>query len=242
VIHVAASQLGLDFWRSALALPRVHLNPIRYPSKPGKLLTPLLLNWYFILSQPELFKDCEYVCQLTSNCLFFRSGALDYMRNFDYGWHNQYTHVVTASSPPKFLDNDRFRQALCTALQLEPTTVPCYTGPHEGTFLKLALVRPLVNVLLSWCPIADWDQQQDITEECFLPTAVNLLFRNERRGLPIVYFADRNDPVPASYQDCLEQLTALRTTPSPITFAYKCSKYLRRELDNPVAQAIFSLD
>jgi len=157
-------------------IPNVFINPIRVPTLNYKTLTPLLAN--FILSEQIQF---EYICLLASNCFFYRKGAYEYMKQYDVGCYA----FENRNYSGKWADCRKF------SLSIGNEKGPNYSGQHEGVFMKKEFVKPLTEVLLKYCPLEKWNFQNDTTEECFLPTAMNVLFHDKKRGFPICFIRDR---------------------------------------------------
>jgi hypothetical protein len=177
LVHIALqSPITPEQIQSLEKIPHVYVNPLRVYTQNYKILTPLLAN--FITSHSI---DYEYICLLASNCFFYRKGSYQYMQNYDMGCYA----FENRNYSGKWADCRKF------SLFIGNHSGPNYTGQHEGVFLKKKLVKPLCDKLFQFCPLEQWNQPNDTTEESFLPTAINVLFKDKKRGFPICLLRDR---------------------------------------------------
>lgn len=158
-------------------IPNVFINPIRIRTVPFKVLTQIITNSLFSLGF-----DYEYTCLLASNCMFFDNGAYDYMKNYDYGCYAFENHDYSGKSA----DCYRYKRTIDS-----DDGIPNYSGQHEGVFMRKELVKPLIDSFTSFYPVEKWNDMADTTEESFLPTGMNIIFRGLKKGLPICLHRDR---------------------------------------------------
>jgi hypothetical protein len=157
-------------------IPHVFVNPNRLETHSYKILTPIYANMVYSLDI-----DYEYMCLLASNSFFYKSGAYDYIRNYDYGAYAFENRNFTG----KFADCRRY------SISIGGTDLPNYSGQHEGSFMKKELIPQLVDSFTRFCPLEQMNYLMDTTEECILPTGLNILFKDLKRGYPICLIRDR---------------------------------------------------
>lgn len=152
----------------------------RIKSVKYKIMTPLVV---INKEHRRMNIECMYICLLASNNFFFQENSIDYMKKFDYGCYN-------FSKTSDFIGKWRDCYNFSKTLHKEDIT---YSGQFEGTFYKKELFDLMVDRILSFCPLKKMNSLQDTTEECFLPTAANILLKEYKRGLPICLIKARLD-------------------------------------------------
>ena len=164
------------------------INPNRLESHKGKVLTPVVANYLY---SKELNIDYEYMCLMNSNELFFRKGAYEYMKNYDFGCFRIPAHT-TRGSYLEEKHQDCIRFALFAS---ESKSGQTYTGQHVGTFYKMEIFKKIMDTILAFCPLENMNHLGDTTEECFLPTAAFILFPDKIVGNPITVVRDRTPDI-----------------------------------------------
>ena len=104
------------------------------------------------------------------------------MKDYDYGCYS----FENRNYSGKFNDCYKYKLSI-----LPNESLPNYSGQHEGVFLKKELIKPLIDSFLNFCKLDKWNDMNDTTEECFLPTGINILFKSLKRGKPICLIRDR---------------------------------------------------
>ena len=158
-------------------MPNVYVNPTRLHSEFYKVLTPLASNMVYSMENI----DYEYMCMLTSNCMFFKKGAFEYMKQYDYGAYAFENRNFTG----KWGDCRRY------SLSIGGEKEPNYTGQHEGSFMKKELLSKLYESFFNFCPLDRLNELTDTTEETILPTGLNILYKGLKRGYPVCLIRDR---------------------------------------------------
>jgi hypothetical protein len=143
------------------SVDRCLINPTQYETRHmSSFLRVHISNFYYVKDIPF-----EYFVVLASNELFFKHGAYEYMRQYDYGVHNT--------------DNvNRQLYDRMTELAVRHNKHP-YSSQIEGIFLKKQLMHEIVS--LSNIDLTDW--RATCEEEIFFPTMLSNT--PYVRGLPI---------------------------------------------------------
>jgi hypothetical protein len=144
-------------------------NPNRYPTQWGHSMFGVHVSNFLTVQDYEF----EYICMLSSNELFFRTGAYDYMKQFDCGiqqtdncshqYGSQYGRVMELSAQ---------------------TGLHPYTSQIEGVFLKKSIMCDLIQTLKN----LNFDFElmlQACEEESIFPTMLSP--NHIYKGLPITW-------------------------------------------------------
>jgi hypothetical protein len=189
-----------------LSMKSVYMNPMRLETHMYKVLTQIISNCIF----SERI-DFVYTVLLPSNCLFYKKGTMEYISQYDYGCYS----FTNTNYSGKWYDCYRYKCTITSDMQ-----IPNYSGQHEGVFMKKEMIQPLITSFLRFCPLEYWNYMNDTTEECFLPTGMNILFASSyKRGKPICLLRDRIKNLDIgtdnnySIPQTIDYLTKLKNTP-----------------------------
>jgi hypothetical protein len=165
-------------------IDHVFINQYRLMTFYCKALTPIILN---IIESKNI--DYEYMCLIQSNCLFFKSESYEYLKNYDCGF---YSCFRIKENYGKWLDCRKFK------IYLDGIDENHYSGPSEGVFLKKEMTNLLIDKILGFVNynLSNLNYLNDTTEESFLPTAMNILFKNYKIGLPLCFHGYRVENFP----------------------------------------------
>jgi len=152
----------------------------RIETRMCKIMTPLVYMNDYALTHNINY---EYMCMIASNCFFFRKGCYEYIASYDYGCYSDFKKYNNFT--------DKFKDCKDYQLTIGASDEPTYSGQHEGCFYKKELYGMMCDSLKKFCKIENMNNLQDTTEECFLPTAANILLKDYKRGLPVCIIRDR---------------------------------------------------
>ena len=236
LIHIA-KQLNItdDQMASINRIPDVYINTNRVYTKYAKTLTPIISNCIYSYNIEFI-----YTSFLASNCFFYKKGAYKYMKEYDYGCYAFENRDYSG----KFNDCYKYKLSI-----LQNNILPNYSGQHEGVFLKKELIKPLIDSFLNFCKLEKWNEMNDTTEECFLPTGINILFKTLKSGKPICLIRDRMKYLDIgtdsnySIENTINYLYNLRDNDNVnVNYVldtlednhFYCFKRINRELNNPL--------
>lgn len=198
---VVAIHLNINKPYKNLNIKDVYFTKTRINSLFLKCLTPLM-----ILNQEFNNLKYKYVCLLASNSFFFKDNLYDYIKDYDYGCYNQFVK--------KDNFNDKFEDCYNFAKSLKANIT--YSGQFEGSFYKKELFNLISDKLIQFCPIDKMNYLQDTTEECFLPTAANILLKDYKRANPICFIKiryggfDNRDDINYNYEEVVNLIKNLK--------------------------------
>lgn len=178
IIHLSQSfQIEETILNKIKAIPHVYINPTRLYTMNYKILTPISSNMEYSMNI-----DYEYLCLSASNCFFYRYGAYDYIKQYDYG---AYAFKMTDFT-------GKFKDCRNYSITIGGENLPhFYSGQHEGVFMKKELIPRLLKSFYDFCPLERMNNIMDTTEETILQTGINILFKDLKRGYPICLLRDR---------------------------------------------------
>lgn len=212
----------------------VHLNPVLYPTFWGWMLHAHLANYRLVR---KLGIDFDYFVLESSNSMFVRPGAGDYIKNFDFLSHSIHSDEYEG-------DKWGVHRAACNAdesfrkMIKELNIRDIYGDRHEGIAYRRELMDEVVDIIQRYYQF-EIGELRYAREEIYFSTLGRHLSSNYSR--PITY-RDWDTP-----RESVERIRREMTINDPaqrhVEFS-KCFavKPILRILNDPLRQYVTSLD
>ena len=166
-------------------IPGVYLNTTHLQTEWGNLLPPHLTNIDYLEDNNIQY---DYLVFHSSNDLYVRTGASDYIQKYDAGFFlhylpQKYTYWWPCEKIYEDTDLD-----VCMSYMGQTRHV---VSQIEGSFYKHKIVRQIMNCIHKALENGKFDMSSGgvsrAREEAFFPTLAECLIPNERIGRPFVF-------------------------------------------------------